>query len=64
MPAVETLESERERVERWRGEELERAGYDRESAAELAARLDVDLHDAIGLLERGCPAELALEILR
>ena len=64
MTAAGTLESELERVERWRAEALERAGYDSESAAELAGRLDVDLHEAIQLLERGCPAELALEILR
>lgn len=63
MPAVEIVESELERVERWRAEALERAGYDAEGARQLAARLDIDLHDAIGLLERGCPAELAVQIL-
>jgi hypothetical protein len=56
-------ETEAERVERWRAEELERAGYEPRRAVELAARGDVDLHVAIELLERGCPAELALEIL-
>ncbi len=66
MPAAElhTLESEIERIERWRAEMLERAGYEADDAAELAARHDVDLHAAIGLLERGCPAEVALRILR
>jgi hypothetical protein len=61
---TEVRESERERVERWRAEELERAGYDPASARELAARSDVDLHRAIELLEAGCPVELALAILR
>lgn len=65
MPVLddETLESELERVERWRACELGRAGYAPEDAVELAVRLDVDLHEAVGLLERGCPPELALQIL-
>jgi len=55
--------TEIERIEVWRAEALEKAGYDPSSAALLAMRHDVDLHDAVGLLERGCPAELALQIL-
>lgn len=39
-----------------------RAGYDEESAVRLA-RSEVDLHTAVELLERGCPVELAVEIL-
>jgi hypothetical protein len=58
-----TLFSEIERIERWRHEELERAGYDPESALVLAASHDVDLHEAVGLLERGCSVDLALQIL-
>jgi hypothetical protein len=57
-------ETELERITRWRREELERAGYGADDAAELAARLDVDLHTAILLLERGCEPALALKILR
>ena len=56
-------ETEEQRIEHWRSDELERAGYDRPSAAELARRHDVDLHRAVDLLERGCPLELALKIL-
>jgi hypothetical protein len=56
-------ETEAERVERWRAEELERAGYDRHTALELAARNDVDLHRAVDLLRRGCARELAAAIL-
>jgi hypothetical protein len=56
-------ETELERVEQWRAEELERGGYKPADAARLAARHEVDLHVAVALLERGCPAELALEIL-
>ncbi len=55
--------SEIERVERWRREALERAGYPPDAAARIAARLDLDLHEAVGLLERGCPPEVALQIL-
>jgi hypothetical protein len=40
-----------------------RAGYDPVGAADLAARYDIDLHTATDLLERGCPADLALQIL-
>jgi hypothetical protein len=67
MSAVEQVayeETEVERVERWRAEELERAGFEPEAAFELALRFDVDLHAAVGLLQRGCPPDLALKILR
>jgi hypothetical protein len=64
MTAVEEIvETESERVERWRAEELIRAGYDPVAALDLAARPDIDLHAATDLLERGCPAELAARIL-
>ena len=64
MSAVAAIiETEQERVERWRAEELLRAGFDPAAAAELAARLDVDLHSATELVDRGCPPELALQIL-
>lgn len=55
--------TEVERIERWRTEELERAGYEARAAGRLAVRHDVDLHFAIDLLARGCPPELALKIL-
>ena len=61
---IQIEETEAERVIRWRAQELERAGYDADAAAELAARNDVDLHRAIELLELGCPADLAVQILR
>jgi hypothetical protein len=56
-------ETELERIERWRTEELERAGYAPEQAAQIAARHDVDLHGAVDLLRSGCTPELALLIL-
>ena len=59
----EQRETEAERVSRWRAEELERAGYDLGSAAVLAASSGVDLHLAVDLLERGCPQDVAMQIL-
>jgi hypothetical protein len=65
IEALEVLvrETEQERVERWRHEALVKVGYDPASAAQLAARNDVDLHRAIELVERGCPPETAVRIL-
>jgi hypothetical protein len=56
-------ETEAERVERWRAEELERAGFAADTAHILAGRHDVDLHSAVELIQRGCPPALAAEIL-
>ena len=47
----------------WRREQLIRAGCDTYNALILAKRSHVDLHQAIDLLERGCPPQIALEIL-
>jgi hypothetical protein len=55
--------SEADRIEQWRHAELERAGYDPESALVLAASHDVDLRMAVSLLDRGCSIDLALQIL-
>lgn len=57
------IETEQERIERWRAEELERAGFEAAAASLLACRGDVDLHYAIDLLQAGCSPELALQIL-
>jgi hypothetical protein len=56
-------ESELDRIVRWRSEELERAGFSPDGAAALAARLEVDLHEAIDLVKSGCPPDIALRIL-
>ena len=61
--AQEIVETEIERVERWRTAELMRVGFPGDDAVALAARLDVDLHEAIELVQRGCPPELAVRIL-
>jgi hypothetical protein len=54
---------ERDQLERWRADELERAGFDPRLARTLAGRLDVDLHQAVDLVEGGCPPDLAARIL-
>jgi hypothetical protein len=56
-------EEEAERVRMWRLEELQRAGYERRMARNLAERSDVDLQLATGLLRQGCPVDTALKIL-
>jgi hypothetical protein len=57
------IDTELERVENWRAEELVRAGFDPSDAIALAARHDIDLHLALRLIELGCPYETAIEIL-
>jgi hypothetical protein len=57
------ITDESQLIEAWRFEALERAGYLLSDAAELATRLDIDLHRAVDLRKRGCPSELALRIL-
>lgn len=56
-------QTEVERIERWRAEELERAGYAPRAAGRLAVRHDVDLHFATELIKHGCSPDLALKIL-
>jgi len=64
MSAVETtIETELERVERWRMEELIRVGFDPDVAAVMAMEPGIDLHAAVGLIDRGCPPDLAARIL-
>ena len=50
-------------VEEWRRAELVRAGYPADWAATLAQLPDIDLHQAVELLQSGCPVVLAIRIL-
>ena len=61
--AHDTIDTELDRVERWRTAELMRVGFAGDDAVALAARTDVDLHEAVELVRRGCPPELAVRIL-
>ena len=47
----------------WRVAVLRQAGYEHDQALMLALRVDIDLHLAVDLVERGCPASTALQIL-
>lgn len=47
----------------WRQMQLLRVGYDSGEASRLAADRAVDLHELIGLIDRGCPPEVAKRIL-
>jgi hypothetical protein len=50
-------------VREWRRRVLREAGFGEALARELAAEGEVDLHDLLGLVDRGCPPELAARIL-
>jgi hypothetical protein len=56
-------EHEAETVLRWRFEGLVRSGYDAGEAMILASHVEVDLHRATDLVERGCPTATAMRIL-
>jgi hypothetical protein len=62
-PALLPRDRERDEVTSWRVERLVEAGYDGEAALVLALDRDVDLHLAVSILERGCPPDVALQIL-
>jgi hypothetical protein len=47
----------------WRFDALCRSGYDLDAAAVIAANVEVDLHEAVDIVTRGCPPELAARIL-
>jgi hypothetical protein len=59
---VDARGSDEERVHAWRAEQLRRLGV-ADAVAEVFADA-VDWHALAGLVERGCPPELALEIVR
>jgi hypothetical protein len=50
-------------VEAWRTEVLTQAGYPTQVAKTIALCLDVDLHQAVALLDNGCPPATAIRIL-
>ena len=47
----------------WRSEVLRQAGCEDALAWDVAAAGDVDLHDLLNLIDRGCPPHLAARIL-
>ena len=66
MEEMQTLEpkyDERAKVQGWRLHVLVEAGYPIELAEAMAADGEVDLHDAVELLESGCSPDIAARIL-
>jgi hypothetical protein len=63
LTAGARAEHERDTVTSWRVERLLEAGYGGDAALVLALDRDVDLHFAVSLLQRGCPPDVALQIL-
>jgi hypothetical protein len=47
----------------WRFDLLCRGGFDVESAAVMASNVEVDVHDAVALVQRGCEPSTAIRIL-
>lgn len=47
----------------WRESRLRVAGFESETASRLARQQTVDLHELLGLVDRGCPPHLAARIL-
>jgi hypothetical protein len=56
-------ETERERVIRWRVEQLAKVGYSWPAAMVIAANTQIDLHTAVDLVQRGCTPDTAVRIL-
>jgi hypothetical protein len=55
--------ADQDRVLAWRIERLRGAGCSARLADSLARDTRYDLHELLGLIDRGCPAELAARIL-
>jgi len=60
---LDVTDEEDDPVFLWRFEQLEHAGYDTCSAAMLASRHSIDLHEAVALIAKGCPPLTAVRIL-
>jgi hypothetical protein len=63
LERTDSQEDEFTQVLRWRTNQLVQVGFSPPKASELAVRLDVNLHDALALVESGCPPETAARIL-
>ena len=60
---VTAPKTEVDQVVAWRFAQLRQAGYPPREATLISKCVQVDLHRAVELAERGCPVELALQIL-
>ena len=48
---------------RWREQRLRKAGFNPARASELAREPGIDFHSLLGLIDRGCPPQLAERIV-
>jgi hypothetical protein len=62
MSTIEQLPDERAKVQGWRLHVLLEAGYPVDLADRIAMS-EADLHEAVGLVESGCPPPVAARIL-
>jgi uncharacterized protein (DUF111 family) len=62
-PEVREAELDDLKVVRFRRDILCRAGYEWEDAKMIARRMSVDLHEAVKLVEQGCPSLTARRIV-
>jgi hypothetical protein len=63
MQTKTTPDSAVDEVVRWRRAQLADAGFPAPRAAEIASDTRFDLHALIGLVESGCPPDVAIRIL-
>lgn len=63
MSEVVYTDDDLDEVIQWRIQELERAGFTTLTACALAIKPEVDLHQAVDLVKRGCDPQLAVQIL-
>jgi hypothetical protein len=62
MRATVHAERTADGVVAWRRAQLVQSGFPRPLAERLAHDPEYDLHELIGLVERGCPPDLAVRI--
>ncbi len=63
QPAYLADDTDRERVIRWRVEQLASVGYSWPAAMVIAANTQIDLHEAVEIVQAGCHPEIAVRIL-
>jgi hypothetical protein len=54
---------DRARWANWRAQRLRSAGFPADVAERLAGEREIDLHELLELVDRGCPPHLATRIL-
>ena len=63
MTVEEQIDEEHRNLVAWRYAQLRLAGCDRYNANLISVRVDIELHDALHLLEHDCTPDLMVAIL-